>query len=100
MGEEMIQMTYKEFFEKAKSHSGMQNIIIQCFVTATKMVLKANSGVDVGDLVLNSLSTMTEVFNEVKLVGKDEITAEYMAEVLNKITYKDIPKIDNTGYIR
>ncbi len=79
----MIQMTYKEFFEKAKSHRRMQNIIIQCFVTATKMVLKMNKDIDVGDAVLNSLSSMTEALSGVKLIGKDEITAEYMAEVLN-----------------
>jgi len=79
----MIQMTYKEFFEKAKSHYAMQSVIIQCFITATKMGAKINTDIDVGDVVLNSLSTMTEVFNGVKLIGKEEITAEYMAGVLN-----------------
>ncbi len=79
----MIQMTYKEFFEKAKSHPEMQSVIMECFVTATKMVIKINKDIDVGDMVLNSLSTLTETFNGVKLIGKDEITVEYMTEVLN-----------------
>ncbi len=81
----MDEMTYKGFFEKAKTHPETQSIIIQCFVTATKMVVSLNNkNIDVGGLVLTSLSTMTEAFSGIKLIGKDEITAEYMAEVLNE----------------
>lgn len=79
-----MEITYKEFFEKAKSYPEMQRIIIQCFVTATKMILKVHGkNIDVGDLVLNSLSTMTEAFSGIRLINKDEITAEYMAEIIN-----------------
>ncbi len=80
----MIQMTYRDFFEKAKSRDGMKNLIIQCFITATNMIVKMNKGGDVGELVLNSLSTMTKAFSGVELTGKDEITVEYMAAVLNE----------------
>ena len=81
---DIIEITYKEFFEQAKSHPEMQKVIIQCFVTATKMVCRLRkSGIDIGDLVLNSLSTMTEIFNGIKLMNKEEITAEYMADIIN-----------------
>jgi len=80
----MKQMTYMEFFEKAKSHNAMKSVIIQCFITAIKMVIKTNNNIDVGDLVLNTLSTMTKTFNGIELTDKDQITAEYMSGVLNQ----------------
>ncbi len=84
-----MNLTYKEFFEKSKSHPEMQRIIIESFVTATKMVVRIHDeNIDIGDLVLNAIATMAELFSGVKLINKEEITAEYMAEILNQ--YQDI----------
>ena len=84
------QMTYKEYFEKAKTHKDMKCLIIQCFISATKMIVKLDLSADIGELVLNSLSTMTEAFSGVELTNKEEITAEYMAEVLSEYSAKPV----------
>ena len=79
-----MEITYKEFFKKAKSHPKMQKLIIQCLVTATKMVCRLQrQDIDIGDLALTSLSTMTEAFSGIKLINKEEITAEYMAGIID-----------------
>lgn len=92
-----MEITYKEFFEKAKRHPKMQAIIIQAFVTATKMVCKVHDkNIDVGDLVLNSIATMAKSFSGVELINKEEITAEYMADTLNQYQDKHNKPINPT----
>ena len=87
----MRQMTYKEFFKKARNHRGMRQLIIQCFTTAIKMAHTAQKvhpekPVDAGLLALEALSDLTGIFSDVELTGKDAITAEYIAKVLNSYT--------------
>jgi len=74
-------------FEKSKKEPRLQDLIGHVFVTAIKMTLKAEcvlglSGVDSGDLMLETLSTIAGM-EGFTLTNKDEITAEYMSGILN-----------------
>lgn len=84
----MITMTYKEFFEKAKYHEQMKNIIMQTFIKAIELSPKAEEvtgkKIDTGIAMLDTLNTLTENFAGVTLINKEEITGEYMAKVLNE----------------
>lgn len=85
----MLETTYKDFFDRAKKDPGAQLIIRDCLVAAIKTAAVAEEvfpdkpKVDVGDLLLSGICTLCGIMG-VKLVGKEDITAEYMAGIINE----------------
>ncbi|KKM73446.1 hypothetical protein LCGC14_1410440 [marine sediment metagenome] len=82
-----MEITYKELFEKSKDEPRLQSLVGMTFTTSLKMASKAErilgmSKVDAGGLMLKALSTIAGL-EGFTLTGRDEITAEYMAEILN-----------------
>jgi len=81
-----LKITYKEFFEKSKNKPYLQKIINQCFTAAIKTALEAKelfpnkSPIDAGELMLSGLATLAES-EDIILTNREEITAEYMAEI-------------------
>ncbi len=86
-----MEITYKEFFEKSKNKPNLQGLINRCAIAAIKTVLKAKEvfpdkpPVDAGELMLSGLATLAKTENII-LTNREEITAEYMAGVLNSYT--------------
>lgn len=82
----MIEITFKEVFDKSKDEPRLQALVGQAFVTSIEMSLRAKERLgfkaDAGDLMLNALSTIAGL-EGFALTNREEITAEYMAEILN-----------------
>ena len=87
-----MEITYKEFFEKAKTGPLLQNLIAECLVRSVKVALLGKKvfpdkpQADSGELMLNALDTICEMV-DITLTNREEITAEYMAKILN--SYKN-----------
>ena len=83
-----MEITYKEFFEESKNKPYLQEIVNQCVISAIEVVSRAKklfpdkSQVDAGELTLNGLATLAKI-EGITLTDREEITAEYMAGVLN-----------------
>ncbi len=81
-----MKITYKEFFEKSKNKPYLQEIINQCVISAIEVALRWKKlfpdkpPVDAGELMLSGLATLAES-EDIILTNREEITAEYMAEI-------------------
>ena len=86
--EEKVKITYKEFFEKSKTDKGLQKLIGECFVTSIELCIRAEKVFpnmqkqDAGELMLNGIEAVLKLI-DVTLIGREEITAEYMAGIIN-----------------
>lgn len=83
-----MEITYKEFFEKSKNKPYLQEIVNQYVISAIEIVSRAKKlfpnkpQIDAGELILNGLATLAKLEGLI-LTNREEITAEYMAGVLN-----------------
>ncbi|KKM79610.1 hypothetical protein LCGC14_1348080 [marine sediment metagenome] len=89
----MPDITYKEMFDKSKSEPRLQYLIGNVLTTSVDMALKAEqvlgaSHIDAGELMLNALSTIAGI-EGFTLTNRDEITAEYLADILNAYGHKE-----------
>jgi len=89
-----IKITYKEFFEKSKDSKLLQKLIYQCFISSIKMtslsqkVFSNIPKVDSGELMLNGIAELCKL-KDIILTKREDITAEYMADILNSYTEKE-----------
>ena len=83
-----MEVTYREFFEKAKEEPRLQKLVTECFLASIKVTLVSKKAfpkrpqIDAGELMLSGLATLANL-EGIVLTNRDEITAEYMANILN-----------------
>lgn len=84
----MEKITFKEFLEKSKVSKSLQAIVSQALIAGLN-VAKSFENVfpnkpkpDSGKLMLLGIKSICELL-DIEITGEDEITAEYMAEILN-----------------
>lgn len=81
-----MEITYKELFEKSKEEPRLQSLVGSVFVASIKVALRAEQVLgkrfDSGELMLKGLDRIAGL-EGFTLINREEITAEYMAEILN-----------------
>lgn len=88
-----MQITYKEFFEKSKHSLFLQELVECCIVAGINVTriaektLPNNPSFDAGEAALKGIAFMAEM-EGIEITNPEEITAEYMADVLNSYRYR------------
>lgn len=83
-----IEITFKEFFERSRNNIYLQQIINNAIISAIKINEIAKQTIenykdeDVGNLALNGVQLLCEL-NGIILTNKEEITAEYIADLID-----------------
>ncbi len=83
-----MELTYKKFFEISKTEPSLQKLVNASLIAAIKVsktameVFPDKPTPDVGKLMLGGLKTICKMI-DFELVNKEEITADYMGEILN-----------------